>query len=90
MAAQAGCDVLRFGASAEAQVEGMEAVIRALESAELPFRQADDADERVRALKESYLVRVALPDAEAARQAAGRFEHRALAAEIAARAGMAV
>jgi beta-N-acetylhexosaminidase len=88
LAAQAGCDLLALCSGHDAQVEAMESLIRALEAGEIPFKEAEAADVRVRALKERFLADYRDPDPKQARQAAGSGEHRALAETIAARSGI--
>jgi beta-N-acetylhexosaminidase len=88
LAAQAGCDLLELCKGHDAQVESMEALIRAEESGEIVFQEAEAAEGRVRALKERFLAGYLDPDPKEARRAAGRAEHRALAETIAARAGI--
>jgi beta-N-acetylhexosaminidase len=88
LAAQAGCDLLELCKGHDAQVASMEALIRAEESGEIPFKEAEAAEGRVRALKERFLSGYRDPDSKEARQAAGRGEHRALAETIAARSGI--
>jgi beta-N-acetylhexosaminidase len=88
MAAAAGCDLLASCGSHDAQVEAMESLIRALEAGEIPFAAAEAADKRVRQLKERFLGSYRDPDPGEARLAAGAGEHRALAEEIASRAGI--
>jgi beta-N-acetylhexosaminidase len=88
MAAQAGCDLLCFCRDHDAQVEGIEGLIRATESGEVPFREAEAAEARIRELKERFLAGYRDPDPKEARAAAGRFEHRALAERIAERSGL--
>ena len=88
LAAQAGCDLLALCSGHDAQVEAMEGLIRALEAGEVPFKEAEAADGRVRALKERFLAGYQDPDPRLARQAAGRGEHRALAETIAVRSGI--
>ncbi len=88
LAAGAGCDLLALCRGHDAQVEAMEGLIRALEAGEIPFKEAEAAEARVRALKERFLAGYRDPDPKAARQAAGRGEHRALAESIAARSGI--
>jgi len=90
LAATAGCDLLELGKGHDAQVEIIEALIRALESGELPFKEAEGAEGRVRALKERFLSGYRDPDPKEAREAAGRAEHRTLAEAIAVRAGILV
>jgi beta-N-acetylhexosaminidase len=87
MAARAGCDLLCFCRSHDAQVEGSEGLIRAVEADEIPFQQTEAAEKRVRALKDRFLLGYRDPDPKQARLAAGRGDHRALADEIAARSG---
>jgi len=90
LAAQAGCDVLPVCASADAQVEALEAVVRALESEDIPWTEMDESCLRIRRLKERFLLPYKPPDARAARQAAGAGERWALAREIADQGGVAV
>ena len=56
---------------------GIEALIRALEADEFPFKQAEAAEKRLRALKERFLLGYRDPDPKQARLAAGSLEHRA-------------
>ncbi len=88
MAAKAGCDLLCFCRSHDAQVEGIEGLVRALEMGEIPFKQAEAAENRLRALKDRFLLGLRDPDPLQARLAAGRGEHRALAERIAAQSGI--
>jgi beta-N-acetylhexosaminidase len=88
LAAQAGCDLLELCKGHDAQVETIEALIRAVESGEVPFKEAEAAEGRVRALRERFLAGYRDPDPKEAREAAGRGEHRALAGAIAVRAGI--
>jgi beta-glucosidase-like glycosyl hydrolase len=88
MAAKAGCDLLALCSGHDAQVEAIESLIRALEAGDVPFKEAESAEGRVRALKERFLAGYHDPDPKRARQAAGRGEHRALAESIAARSGI--
>lgn len=88
MAAKAGCDLLAFCRSHDAQVAGIEGLIRALEAGEIDFKTSEAAEARVRALKDQFLSGYRDPDPREARAAAGRAEHRALADEIVARAGI--
>jgi len=90
LAAQAGCDLLEFCKTHDAQVEAIEALIRACESAEIPFKEAEVSEVRVRALKDRFLAGYVDPDPRRARDAAGSPTHRALADAIAVRSGMAV
>jgi beta-N-acetylhexosaminidase len=84
LAARAGCDLLELCKGHDAQVEMIEALVRAVESGEVPFKEAEAADGRVRALKERFLGDYRDPDPREARQVAGRSAHRALAETIAA------
>jgi histidinol-phosphate/aromatic aminotransferase/cobyric acid decarboxylase-like protein len=68
----------------------IEALVRAVESGEIPYEEEEAAEGRVRALKERFLAGYPDPDPKQAREAAGRVEHRAIAETIAARSGMAV
>lgn len=88
LAAQAGCDVLELCKGHDAQVEMIEALVRAVESGGVPFKEAEAAEARVRVLKERFLAGYRDPDPREAREAAGRPEHRAIADTIAARSGI--
>jgi beta-N-acetylhexosaminidase len=88
LAAKAGCDLLAICRGHDAQFEMMESLIRACESGEIPFKEAEAAEGRVRALKERFLAGYRDPDPKEARQAAGRREYRALADEVAVRSGI--
>jgi Mn-dependent DtxR family transcriptional regulator len=59
-----------------------------VESGEIPFKEAEAAEGRVRALKERFLAGHRDPDPREAREAAGRLEHQAIAETIAARSGI--
>jgi len=87
-AAQAGCDLLPVCATAEAQVEAVESVIRALEAQTLAWSSMDDACARIRRLKERFLLPYRDPDPRAARAAAGEAERAGLSRDIMDRAGM--
>ena len=87
-AAKAGCDLLEFCRTADSQVEAIEALVRAYESGEIPFKEAEAAEARVRALKDRFLADYRDPDPKAARQAAEDGAHRALAESIAVRSGI--
>jgi len=89
-AAHAGCDLLPVCASHDAQVEAVEAVVRALESDTIHFQEMEDSLGRIRRLKERYLLPYADPDPQEARLAAGAGERWALSREIADRAGLLV
>jgi beta-N-acetylhexosaminidase len=88
LAAKAGCDLLELCKGHDAQVEMIEALVRAVESGEVPYREEEAAEGRVRLLKERFLAGYRDPDPKQAREAAGRVEHRAIAETIAARSGM--
>ena len=88
LAAQAGCDLLEFCKTHDAQVEAIEALVRACESGEIPFKQPRRRKARVRALKERFLTGYPDPDPKLARQAADSGTHRALAEAIAVRSGV--
>ncbi|HVO10074.1 MAG TPA: beta-N-acetylhexosaminidase [Vicinamibacteria bacterium] len=88
LAAQAGCDLLCCCRNHDAQVAAIEGLIRALEAGEIPFRQAEVSEKRLRRLKERFLLGYRDPDPKQAREAAGRVEHRALAEEVLARSGL--
>ena len=90
MAAKAGCDLLCFCRDHAAQVEGIEGLIRALEADEIPFKETEAAEKRLRALKDRFLAGYRDPDPKQARLAAGRGEHRALAEQVAERSGLPV
>jgi beta-N-acetylhexosaminidase len=87
-AARAGCDLLEFCKSHDAQVEAIEALVRACESGEVSFKELEASFGRVRALKERFLAGYADPDPKQARLAADNGEHRALAEAIAVRSGI--
>ena len=87
---KAGCDMLLVCKEVEAQVAAIEGLIRAFEADEVPFTARDDAQRRIRRLKEKYVLPYADPDPKRARQTAGRGEHRALAEEIAAAGGFKI
>jgi beta-N-acetylhexosaminidase len=88
LAAQAGCDILPLCKTADAQVEALEALIRAVEAGEIATSAMDDADDRIRALKDRFLLPYRDPDPRHARRAAGLGEHRSLAEEISSRSGL--
>jgi beta-N-acetylhexosaminidase len=88
LAAKAGCDLLALCSGLDAQVEGLESLIRACESGEVPFEEAEASEGRVRALKDRFLAGTRDPDPKEARQAAGRGEYRALAESISVRSGI--
>jgi len=88
LAARAGCDLLPVCKTADAQVAAAEALIRSVEAEEISWKAMDEAAERVRRLKERFVLPYTDPDPRVARQAAGIGEHRRLAEQIADRAGI--
>jgi beta-N-acetylhexosaminidase len=88
LAAQAGCDLIPVCHSVDAQVEAIEALVRARETDAIGATAMDDAIARLRRLKEKYLLPYADPSPREARQAAGGDGRVALAEEIAARSGL--
>jgi beta-N-acetylhexosaminidase len=88
LAARAGCDLLCISKSPDAQVETIEALVRARESDEITGPAMDGAVGRVRRLKERFLLPYRDPDPKQARLAAGAPERVALAEEIAERSGL--
>ena len=88
LAAQAGCDILPVCKTPDAQVAAIEALIRAVEADEIAETAMDDADARIRAMKERFLLPYRDPDPREARRVAGLGEHRNLAEEIGVRAGL--
>ncbi len=90
LAAQAGCDLLPVCKDHDAQVEAVEALVRAVETEQIPWKAMDAACARLRLLKERYLLPYHDPHPRQARLAAGAGERVALAEEIASRSGIAV
>lgn len=90
LAAKAGCDLLCFCEGHDAQVEAIEGVVRALESQEISTTEMDDACDRVKRLKQAYLLPYLDPDPRQARLAAGVGQALALSREISERAGVRV
>ena len=88
LAAQAGCDLLAVSKNPEAQVEAVEALVRARESDAIPGKAMDTAVTRLRRLKEQFLLPYRDPDPRQARLAAGVSERVMLALEIAERSGL--
>jgi beta-N-acetylhexosaminidase len=88
LAALAGCDVLCVCKSADAQVDAVEALVRAFESEAFGKPDLDDPGLRVRRMKERFLLPFSVPDRKAARQAAGVGESVALARRIAEESGL--
>src|SRR5437764_8530557 len=87
MAIEAGCDgVLICSADYDTQAETVEALVRAVETARLPYARVEDALKRQQRAKERFLgaAMVARPAKDKAlRQVLGREEHRAVADEMA-------
>ena len=72
LAAQAGCDLLEFCKTHDGQVEAIEALVRACESGEVPFKEAEAAEARVRALKDRFLAGLPRPRPEAGPAGGGK------------------
>lgn len=70
-AVRAGCDGLSICSDHDRQVRAVEALIRAVETEELPFKTVEAAAGRLRRLKERFLLPYVPPDPRAARLAAG-------------------
>jgi beta-N-acetylhexosaminidase len=87
---KAGCDVLPVCNDHAAQVEALEAAIRAAESDDVSFASMDDSLRRIKRLKERFLVPYQDPVPRLAREAAGASERLMLAQEIVERSGIAV
>jgi beta-N-acetylhexosaminidase len=90
LAAKAGCDLLPVCKDADAQVEAIEALVRAVESEEISWKAMDAACSRIRLVKERFLLPYRDPVPREARLAAGIGERSALAREIADRGGIPV
>jgi len=90
LAAEAGCDVLCVCRSHDAQVEAIEALVRAFESDRFGKPDPDEPGLRIRRMKERFLLPFRVPDRKAARQAAGVGESVALARRIADESGIPV
>jgi beta-N-acetylhexosaminidase len=90
LAAQGGVDLLLVCRGHDAQVEAIEALVRAVETEAIRWTDMDAACDRVRLLKERFVLPYADPDAKSARRAASAPEGRAVARELADRAGMPV
>jgi beta-N-acetylhexosaminidase len=88
LGAQAGCDLFEFCRTHDSQVEAIEALVRAMERGDEPYKRAEAAEKRIRALKQRFLAGYTDPDPKQARLVAGLGEHRALAEQIAVRSGM--
>ena len=83
LAAKAGCDILPVCRTPDAQVEAIEGLIRAVEAGEVAGKAMDDAEGRIRRLKERFLLPYRDPNPKEARAAAGAATGRAVAHEIA-------
>ena len=82
LAVGAGCDAaLLCHASPEESVAALEALIRAVESGQIPMKRIDDAWARQRRVKERFLPR---PSSDAALAAVGCEAHQEIAREMAA------
>jgi beta-N-acetylhexosaminidase len=88
LAAKAGCDILSICEHHDAQVEGIEAVVRAFEAEEIPWSDMDAAEARIRRLKQRFLLPYRDPNPREARAVAGTGE--ALAQEISERGGLPI
>jgi beta-N-acetylhexosaminidase len=88
LAVRAGCDILPVCKSPDAQVQAIEAVIRALESEDVSWREMEAACGRIRRLKERFLFPYRDPSPREARAAAGAPERVALAQQVAGEAGI--
>lgn len=87
LAMKAGCDVLPVCVSHDAQVEAIEAAVRALETEEVGWAAMDVSCARVRRMKERFLLPYRVPSPREARRSAGLGEWVALAQEISERGG---
>jgi len=90
LAAKAGCDLLLSCRDHDAQATAVEALVRALESDAIAWKDMDASCGRIRALKERFLLPHRDPNAKEARLAAGAAASRAVAREIAERGGVTV
>jgi beta-N-acetylhexosaminidase len=90
LAAQGGADLALVSRSHDAQVEAIESLVRAVESEAIGWTDMDAACDRVRVLKERFVLPYADPDPKAARRAASAAEGRVVARELADRAGLPV
>ncbi len=86
----AGCDLLLVCRSHDMQVDLLEGVVRAVEAEQLAWTRLEDAEQRVRRLKQAYVVPYQQPDARSARLAAGGARAHELAQRLAQDAGFAV
>ncbi|HET7293682.1 MAG TPA: beta-N-acetylhexosaminidase [Vicinamibacteria bacterium] len=90
LAAKAGCDLIPVCRDPHAQVEAIEALVRAVEGEDVSWKAMDEACGRIRRVKERYLLPYRDPVPKEARLAAGTGERLALAQEIAGRSGVRV
>jgi beta-N-acetylhexosaminidase len=90
LAAKAGCDLLCFCEGMDTQVGAIEGVIRAFESELISLTEMDDSSDRIRRLKQAYLLPYSDPDPKQARLSAGAAQAQALSHEISERAGLRV
>jgi beta-N-acetylhexosaminidase len=90
LAAKAGCDLLSISRTPDVQVEAAEGLVRALEREEISWTSMDAAVDRVRRLKERFLLPYRDPSPKEARLAAGNPEGQALAEAIGERGGVPV
>jgi len=74
LAVKAGCDILPICTGIDAQVEGIEAVVHAVEAEEIPWSLMDEAGVRIKRLKELFALPHEIPSPKGARQAAGSRE----------------
>ncbi len=88
-AVRAGCDGLSICASHDKQVQAVEALIRAVETEELPFKTVEAAAARLRRLKERFLLPYVPPDPRVARLAAGGARAVDLAQQLREASGLA-
>jgi len=87
LAAKAGSDLILVCKEPDAQVEALEGIVRAAEASEISWTAMDLALERIRRLKERFVLPYQDPDPKEARRAAGTPESWALSRGIAARGG---
>lgn len=90
LAAKAGCDLLPVCQGHNGQVDAIEALVRAVEAEEIRWKEMDAACDRIRLVKERFLLPYRDPTPKQARAAAGVGERVALAREIAERGGVSV
>jgi beta-N-acetylhexosaminidase len=87
LAIQAGCDgVLVCGADYDTHAAALEALVRAVEDERLPLARVEDALQRQQRAKERFLVAAVASrpmGGKALRQVIGRWEHRAVADQMA-------